>query len=70
MTASVATTRGHNFKFLSHAVILIVASTSFLAELAIDNWNNLPTYIINANSVNSFKNLLDNFWTNNIFIVP
>ena len=35
MTASVATTRGHNFKFLSHVVILVVASTPFLAELLI-----------------------------------
>ena len=62
-TASVATTRGHNFKFLSHFVILVVTLTPFLAELLIIG------IIVNANSVNSFKNLLDNFWTNNIFIV-
>ena len=69
MTASVATTRGHNFKFFKPRCNSRCRFKSFSCR-TIDNWNNLPTYIVNANSVNSFKNLLDNFWTNNTFIVP
>ena len=69
MTASVATTRGHNFKFFKPRCNSRCRFNSFPCR-TIDNWKNLPTYIVNANSVNSFKNLLDNFWTNNTFIVP
>ena len=27
-------------------------------------WNSLPDYVINASSVNSFKNSLDKYWAN------
>ena len=66
MTASVATTRGHNFKFFKPRCNSRCRFNSFSCR-TIDNWNNLPTYIVNANSVNSFKNLLDNFWTKYIY---
>ena len=29
----------------------------------INDWNSLPDYIINADSLTSFKNLLDKHWT-------
>ena len=27
-------------------------------------WNNLPDYVVEADSVNTFKNSLDKYWTN------
>ena len=30
----------------------------------INDWNSLPDYIVNADSLTTFKNLLDKFWTN------
>ena len=27
-------------------------------------WNSLPSYVVSAESVNCFKNRLDNFWKN------
>ena len=48
--------RGYSFKFLSHVANLIITSTPFPAKLFVIGINNLPTYIINANStVNSLK---------------
>jgi len=35
---------------------------SFFKVRATDQWNNLPAYIVEAPSLNSFKNRLDNFW--------
>ena len=32
---------------------------SFLIELYINEWNNLPEYIVNAKTINEFKNLYD-----------
>ena len=57
------TTRGHNYKFFKPRYNSRCRG-NFFSYRAIDQWNSLPTYIVNANSINSFKNLLDNFWTN------
>ena len=27
-------------------------------------WNSLPDYVVEADSLNAFKNRLDKFWTN------
>ena len=35
----------------------------------INNWNNLPSHIVNADSIKSFKNLLDNYYFDSLFIV-
>jgi len=32
--------------------------------MVISLWNNLPTHVITAVSVDSFKNRLDKFWAN------
>jgi len=31
-------------------------------------WNSLPDYVVEANSVNSFKNRLDKYWANQEFV--
>ena len=33
----------------------------------INDWNSLPANIVNATSLNQFKNLLDEHWTNELF---
>ena len=37
----------------------------FFSNRVVDLWNSLPEYVISANSVNSFKNRLDKYWSNN-----
>ena len=35
--------------------------------MLINNYNNLPTFVVNANSVNSFKFLIDNYFLDSRF---
>ena len=58
--APVSAIRGHNFKFFKHSCTSRYGANSFFFRY-INKWNNLPSYIVNVNSNNSFKNLLDNF---------
>ena len=37
-------------------------SKYFFSNRIVDRWNGLPEYVINADSTNSFKNRLDNYW--------
>ena len=55
-------TRGHNFKLSKPRSRLLVKS-KFFTDRIINQWNSLPYSVINAQSVNDFKNKLDNFWT-------
>ena len=52
------TTRGHQFKLFKHHSRLNCRSNYFFN---INDWNNLPPFVVNANSVNSFKFLIDNY---------
>ena len=36
----------------------------------VNDWNSLPPAVIQANTVNSFKYKLDNYWKNERFITP
>ena len=59
-------TRGHNFKiFKSHTRCWI--RSDFFSNCIIDNWNSLSPQIVNASSVNNFKELLDNYWTDYMY---
>ena len=56
-------TRGHNKKLrlpTFHSNLKKHFFTSRIASI----WNGLPEEIVNANSVNDFKNKLDNYWMN------
>ena len=33
----------------------------FFSQRVVDNWNNLPEYVISAKTVNQFKNNFDNY---------
>ena len=52
-------TRGHQFKLFKHHLRLNCRSKYFFNRL-INDWNALPAFVVNVNSVNSFKSLLDN----------
>ena len=34
----------------------------FFTNRVANNWNSLPSHVVHADSVNSFKSRLDNFW--------
>ena len=51
-------TRGHNLKlFKPHS------SLRLRTIRVISDWNNLPHHVVNASSMNDFKNLLDSSWS-------
>ena len=56
-TAPVTTTTGHNFKPRCYSR----CRQNFFSYRTIDNWNKLPPNVVNAGSINSFKNLLEPF---------
>ena len=65
--ATVTTTRGHNYKlFKSHTRCL--ARTNFFSNRVIEDWNHLPNDVINAETLNTFKSLLDNYWTRQFYL--
>ena len=35
--------------------------TSYFSNRVVNNWNKLPAEIVNADSINSFKNLFDKY---------
>ena len=51
-------TRGHLLKLLKDRV-MTKDRRNFFTERIVDAWNSLPSDIVEANSVNSFKNKLD-----------
>ena len=62
----ITSTRGHNYKLLkSHCRCR--PRHSFFSVRSINDWNSLPTNIVNATSLNHFKNLLDEHWKNQLF---
>ena len=56
-------TRGHSKRvFKKHAVKF--PRTNFFSQRIVNDWNSLPTDIVNAPTINTFKNRLDKFWEN------
>ena len=54
-------TRGHAQKMFKHHAIKRPRIDSF-SQRIVNSWNNLPPYVINAHSINEFKNRLDRHW--------
>ena len=67
ITFSTTTTRGHQFKLFKHHTRLQTCSNFHFNRITND-WNNLPSDVVNARSINSFKSLLDNFLIASKFI--
>ena len=57
-------TRGHSYKLLKDRARLDVRG-KFFSQRVVNCWNSLPATVVDAESVNSFKNRLDNFWKAN-----
>ena len=54
-------TRGHDYELFKSRSKLLVRS-KFFTNRIIDQWNNLPHQLINAQSITDFKNELDMYW--------
>ena len=53
--------RGHEFT-LEHKRLSCPARVHFFTNRIVNNWNSLPDHIVNAGSLNVFKNSLDRLW--------
>src|SRR6266849_2390670 len=58
-------TRGHNCRIIKQRSHLDIRKY-FFSQRVVNTWNSLPQAVIDADSINSFKNRLDQF--NNYFI--
>ena len=54
-------TRGNKYKLLKKSSHYDVRKYSFTARV-VNIWNSLPDYIVDADSVHTFKSRLDKFW--------
>ena len=60
----------NNYKIFKHPVHYNAIEPTFLSACRIANmWNDLPSEIIKAPSLNCFKSLLDNYWNNIMYNV-
>ena len=59
-------TRGHTLKLFKPSATTRSRS-DFLSSRAVDHWNKLPNYIVNASSIDNFKKLIDDYWTDLLF---
>ena len=53
-------TRGHNCRIIKHRSHLDIRKY-FFSQRVVNTWNSLPQTVVDADSVNSFKNRLDEF---------
>lgn len=56
--STTTTTRGHQFKLFKNRSRLLCRSNFFINKITND-WNDMPDYIVNCTSINTFKSLLD-----------
>ena len=61
-TLSTSDLRGHDYKLFKPRSHLLIRS-KFFTHRIIDLWNSLPPHVINSQSVDAFKNNLDDYWT-------
>ena len=60
-TYSTTTTRRHQFKLFKQNSRLLCRSNYFMNRV-INEWNSLPTSVVESSSINTFKLLLDNYF--------
>ena len=59
-TPTLTSTRGHLYK-LYKPNVTSRSRSDFFSIRAINHWNKLPDYVVTAQTLNGFKNELDNF---------
>ena len=55
-------TRGHKYKIVKARSRLTVRQ-NFFSNRVVNGWNGLPEWVVDAETVNGFKNRLDTFWS-------
>ena len=55
--------RGYNY-ILEHKRLYNLMRVNYFANRVVNNWNSLPECIVEAGSLNIFKNSLDRLWFN------
>ena len=60
-------TRGHDFKLKKPPFKTIIRQL-FFNNRVVNNWNSLSFDVVNATSINSFKNKLDKCWENRMYV--
>ena len=58
-----STVRGHTYKIVKNSFCLDVRE-NFFSNRVVDAWNELPQYVVDAETVNSFNARLDKFYQN------
>ena len=56
--------RGHQYKLFKKRTLRLDIRKYSFTNRVVDTWNSLPSYVVDANSLNSFKNRLDKHWKN------
>ena len=67
--ARTAQTRGHPWKLDKPRAVSRARRRAFSIRV-VDDWNSLPESIVSAESVNQFKNRLDDHWAGFQYEVP
>ena len=60
-STTTTTTRGHRIKLFKQRSRLLCRSNYFMNRV-INEWNSLPTSVVESSSINTFKSLLDNYF--------
>ena len=64
-----STTHGHRYKILKQHAKSFASQSTFCNRI-VNDWNDLPYHIIEANNINTFKNALDKHWFDKKFDTP
>jgi hypothetical protein len=59
--ATYGSTRGHELKLFKHEAKLSIKQHSF-SHRVVNEWNNLPQYVIQCTTMNQFKSALEDHW--------
>ena len=62
-------TRGHNHKIFKEHAAKLPRKNNF-SQRSVNDWNSLPIDVVNAPSIDAFKNRLDKFWSKHHYDIP
>ena len=64
LSSNIHSTRGHHLKLFKKPCRINVRKF-FFSQRVVDDWNSLPSNVVESPSVNTFKNRLDDYFTRN-----